>query len=263
MKYKYGFIGCGNMGSALARAVCAAGCSVIVSDKSAEKAEAFAAELGCSFGTNSEVAANCEKIFLAVKPQVIESAVNEVKAILCESKPLLITMAAGVEISVIEELTEGKLPIIRIMPNTPVSVGKGMVLYCGNSLVTEDMFKDFVYDMRFSGELDKIEEKLIDAGCALSGCGPAYMYMFAEALADGAVACGLPRDKAAKYAAATMAGSAALLLNSNKNPGALKDAVCSPGGTTIMGVKALEDGGLRAAAMNAVIEAFKRNKELM
>lgn len=262
-KYKYGFIGCGNMGFAIARAVCASGCSVIISDTDTVKAKKAADELGCEFGTNETVAASCEGIFLAVKPQVIEKAVSEIKEVLCKERPLLITMAAGVEISVLEKLTDGKLPVIRIMPNTPVSVGKGMVLYCASSLVTDAMLSEFVGDMRFSGELDKIEEKLIDAGCALSGCGPAYMYMFAEALADGAVACGLPRDKAIKYAATTMAGSAELLLASNKGPGALKDAVCSPGGTTIMGVKALEEGGLRAAAMNAVMEAFKRNKELM
>ena len=116
--------------------------------------------------------------------------------------------------------------------------------------------------MRFSGRLDELDEHLIDAASALSGCGPAYMYMFIEALADGAVACGIPRAKAMEYAAATMVGAGELVLISKMHPGALKDAVCSPGGSTIAGVRALEQHGFRGAAMDCVADAFERNKEL-
>ena len=116
--------------------------------------------------------------------------------------------------------------------------------------------------MRFAGLVDHLPEKLIDAGSALSGCGPAFVCLFVEALADGAVACGLPRDKALNYAAQTLAGTATMLLKSGMHPGQLKDAVCSPGGTTIAGVKAMEESGFRAGAMDGVVSAYQRTLEL-
>jgi len=128
--------------------------------------------------------------------------------------------------------------------------------------VTNEELDGFVQAMQSAGRLDRLEEKLIDAGCAISGCGPAFMYMMIEALADGGVLCGLPRAKAMEYAAQTMAGAAKMVLETGKHPGELKDAVCSPGGSTIVGVKALEDCGFRSACMNAVIEAYEKTKEL-
>ena len=181
---------------------------------------------------------------------------------LAEKKPLLITMAAGLEIATIEKFAGVKLPIIRIMPNTPVAVGKGVIQYCCNELVDEAVIADFLQDMRYAGVVDRIDEKLIDAACSLSGCGPAFVYLFIEALADGAVACGVPRAKAMEYAAATIAGAANMVLQTGKHPGALKDAVCSPGGSTIAGVKALEDGKFRGTVMDCVMAAVKRNQEL-
>jgi len=148
------------------------------------------------------------------------------------------------------------------MPNTPVAIGKGMIQYCRNTLVSDEILADWLRDMQFCGRLDALDEKLIDAAAALSGAGPAFMYMFIEALADGAVACGIPRAKAYEYAAATMAGSAELVLSSGQHPGALKDAVCSPGGSTIAGVRVLEENGFRGAAMDCIIAACARNKEL-
>ena len=124
------------------------------------------------------------------------------------------------------------------------------------------MLNSFLYDMRFAGILDAVPEHLIDAGSAVSGCGPAYMYMLIEAIADGAVACGIPRDKAITYAAATMAGAAEMVLQTGQHPGALKDAVCSPGGSTIAGVKVLEEKGFRGAAMDCICAAYTRTKEL-
>ena len=137
-----------------------------------------------------------------------------------------------------------------------------MIQYCCNALVTEEMLSDWLCDMRFCGLLDALEERLIDAASALSGSGPAYMYILLEALADGALACGIPRAKAYEYAAMTMAGSAEMYLATKQHPGALKDAVCSPGGSTIAGVRALEEGGFRSAAMNCVSATYNRNKEL-
>ncbi len=258
---KYGFIGCGNMGGAIAKALARNTTDILLADHDQNKAEALAKVLGCKVGSNEEAAA-CDRLFLAVKPQMMGAMLEKIQPVLQERRPLLITMAAGLTMARIEEMAGGNLPVIRIMPNTPVSVGKGMILYSCNKQVTPAMEQSFVSDLSFAGMLDPIEEKLIDAGCSLQGCGPAYMYLFLEALADGAVACGLPRDKALTYAAATMAGAAELALTSGKHPGQLKDEVCSPGGSTIMGVKALEDGGLRAAAIAAVQAAFQKNKEL-
>lgn len=258
---KYGFIGCGNMGGAIATALSQSTKDILLADHDTAKARTLADTLGCTVGTN-EQAAGCERLYLAVKPQMMREMLQNIAPTLQNTKPLLITMAAGLTMAQIEEMAGGNLPVIRIMPNTPVSVGKGMILYCCNHKVTAEQEQSFVNDLAYAGLLDKLEEKLIDAGCALSGCGPAYMYLFIESLADGAVACGLPRDKAMRYAAATMAGAAELVLQSGKHPGVLKDAVCSPGGSTIMGVKALEQGGLRAAAINAVQAAFDKNKEL-
>ena len=258
---KYGFIGCGNMGGAIARALRKKTADIMISDPSPMAAET-AAELGCEYVDNETLVKSCDRIFLAVKPQMMEKVLSPLRALLAEHKPLLITIAAGLSISKIDAFAGVKLPIIRIMPNTPVMVGKGMIQYCFNELVTEQDIQLFLDDMCYAGRLDQIPEGLIDAASALSGCGPSFMYMFIEALADGAVACGLPRAKAQEYAAATMAGAAQMVLDSGKHPGELKDAVCSPGGSTIVGVQTLEEHGLRAAAIDCVINAYNKSKQL-
>lgn len=257
---KYGFIGCGNMGGALARALTKNTKDVLIADQYSN-VEALASEMGCHWGTNDE-AAGCRRVFLAVKPNVVAGVLEQLHPVLTEKRPLLISMAAGVSIAQLEQWAGTPLPIIRIMPNTPAAVGKGMILYCTNNLVEDTDLADFLNDMSSAGRFDQLDEKLIDAGSALSGCGPAYMYMFIEALADGAVACGLPRAKAYTYAAATMAGAAEMVLSSGIHPGALKDAVCSPGGSTIAGVKALEDNGFRGAVMDCVDAAYRKTIDL-
>lgn len=257
---KYGFIGCGNMGGAIARALSKTTTDILLCDPYA--AESLAQQLGCKSGSNEQAVENCERLFLAVKPQVLRSAISPIAELLRQKKPLLITMAAGVEIAAIEEMVGDKLPIIRIMPNTPVAVGCGTILYCCNDLVDQKTLDDFLKEMQYAGMMDPIGENLIDAGSALSGCGPAYVYMFIEALADGAVACGVPRAKAMTYAANTLIGAAQMVLQSGNHPGALKDAVCSPGGSTIAGVRALEENAFRGAVMNCVEAAYQRTKEL-
>ena len=257
---KYGFIGCGNMGYALAKALACRTMDILICDPilGAERANT----LGCQEGTVQEVAENCDRIFIAVKPNMVREALLPVQAVLADKKPLLISMAAGLEIATVEKYAGTTLPIIRIMPNNPVSVGKGMIGYTPNGLVSEDALRSFLFDMKNAGLWEQVEEELMDTVSALSGSGPAYMYMFAEALADGAVACGVPRKQAMEYAAVTMLGAAEMLLQSGQHPGALKDAVCSPGGSTIAGVKALEDGNFRATVMNCIQAATKRNAEL-
>ena len=261
-----GFLGCGNMGGAIARAVCKAADpqNVYLANRTAAKAEALAAELGCNTTTNAEVAGRSDLIFLAVKPQMMEALLAPLKFTLNErpTRFILCSMAAGLSIARIQEMAGEDYPVIRIMPNTPCAVGKGLTLVSANSRVTAEELADFKTLMAASGLLDDLPEHLIDAASAVSGCGPAYAYVFVEALADGAVKCGVPRAKAMRYAAQMLLGSASLLLETGEHPGALKDAVCSPGGSTIAGVAALEDRGFRGAAIAAVEAAYRRTKEL-
>ena len=258
---KYGFLGCGNMGGAIARALSKKTKNIAVSDRSG-KAKQLAQELGVAYSDNASIASSCDRIFLAVKPHMMKDLLLPLWDTLIQRRPLLITMAAGLEIRQIEEFAGTHLPVIRIMPNTPTSVGKGVIPYCANDLVAEDMKVDWLEDMEMCGLLDPLEERLMDAASALSGSGPAYLYLMLEAMADGGVACGLPRAKALDYAAMTMAGAAEIYLSTHTHPGALKDAVCSPGGSTIAGVRVLEERGFRGAAMDCVCAAYAKNKEL-
>ena len=258
---KYGFIGCGNMGGAIAKALRRQTPSIMIADP-APAAKVLAEGLEAVYTDNNTLAASCDRIFLAVKPHLMKGMLAPLQEILAEKKPLLITMAAGLELATIRDFVGCDLPIIRIMPNTPVALGKGMIAYCRNELVTDEVLESWLSDMRDCGRLDELEERLIDAASALSGAGPAYMYVFLEALADGAVACGIPRAKAYEYAAMTMSGAAEMVLATGQHPGALKDAVCSPGGSTIVGIRALEDHGFRGAVMDCVIKSFAKNKEL-
>ena len=261
---KIGFIGCGNMGGALAKAVSQADASneIFLADLNTDMMNALAVKISAQPSDAHSVAAECDYIFIGVKPQVLADCFDGIKEELTsrECKPVIISMAAGVAIGDIK-LMSGMDSVIRIMPNMPVSVGAGVVLACAEN-ITDGQKSAFEAAMGKVGVFDWLEEKYIDAASALSGCGPAFVYMFAQALADGAVACGLPRDKALLYAAGTLSGSAKMILESGKHPEKLKDEVCSPGGSTIMGVKALEDDGMRGAAISAVIAAYNRTKEL-
>lgn len=258
---RYGFIGCGNMGGAIARALSRSTNDIMLSDPSG-KAQLLAEELDCIYTDNTAIVKTCDSIFLAVKPQVMADVLMPLASILQERKPLIITMAAGLKIERIESYIGAHLPVIRIMPNTPVSVGKGMILYTHNALVTESDVEIFLHDMRFAGKLDILKEELIDVASALSGSGPAYMYQFLEAMADGAAACGLPKDKAIAYAAATMEGAAKMLMQTGETPVKLRDAVCSPGGSTIEGLKVLNQEGFSDAIQACILAAYHRNLEL-
>ena len=260
-----GFLGCGNMGGAIARAVCKAADpqNVWLANRTAAKAEALAAELGCNTTINDEVAGRCDLIFLAVKPQMMEELLAPLRFTLAErpGRFVLCSMAAGLSIARIQEMAGGDCPVIRIMPNTPASVGAGMIQYCTSNVTAEEE-AEFLKLMAPAGRLDAVPESLIDAASCVSGCGPAWVYQFIEALADGGVACGLPRAKAQEYAAQMVLGSAKLVLESGQHPGALKDAVCSPGGSTIQGVRVLEEKGLRGAVMDAVIASYNKTTEM-
>lgn len=260
--FKVGFIGAGNMGSALAAAAVKSGADVYVYDKDEKKADAVSAEIGAKALCGKEIAESCDYVFLAVKPDVIPLAIEEIRDSLKKNPTaVLVSMAAGVSISKIEGCIDGT-PIIRIMPNTPAAVGEGLILRTSNSLVSEEAIRGFDSVLAAAGKICEIDEKKIDAASAVSGCGPAFVYMFIEALADGAVECGLPRALAQEFAAQTVLGAAKTLLETGKHPGELKDAVCSPGGSTIAGVAALEEGSFRATASSAVKAAYEKTLKL-
>lgn len=254
------------MGGALARAAAKSlsGADMFLADRDREKLEAMAESLGANAVDNTVLAAECKYIFLGVKPQMMGGMLAELAPLLCkrEDRFVLVSMAAGLTMKTISQMAGGEYPVIRLMPNMPASVGEGMILYTANELVTEEEKAEFLAAMKGAGRFDQLEEKLIDAGSAISGCGPAYAYLMIEALADGGVACGLPRAKAMEYAAQMMAGAAKMVLETGKHPGELKDAVCSPAGSTIAGVRALENGGFRGDCMNAVIAAYEKTVEL-
>lgn len=261
-----GFIGTGNMGGALARAACKAIPShqIFLANRTPEKARRLAEELDCRVADNEAIAESADFIFLGVKPQMMADLLADIAPILAQRQTrfLLVTMAAGLTISRIQEMAGGNYPVIRIMPNTPSSIGEGMLLYTCCNNVTKSEEKVFLDAMSHAGRMSVLPEHLMDAGSAVSGCGPAFVDLFIEALADGGVACGLPRAQAVEFAAQMVAGSARLVLESGKHPGELKDAVCSPAGTTIQGVRTLEGAGFRGAVMNAVIAAYERTLEL-
>ncbi len=256
-----GFIGTGTMGSAVARAAVkgAGGARVLLANRTPAKAEGLAQELGAAAADNETVARECSLIFLGVKPQMMAEMLEGISPILAArtDRFVLASMAAGLDDSRIQEMAGGEYPVICLMPNTPVAVGAGVVQYYGLGTTQEEL-DDFQALLSPAGLVDRIQPGQLNAASAVSGCGPAFCALFIEALADGAVACGLPRDKALSYAAQMVEGTARLMLESGSHPGQMKDGVCSPGGTTIQGVRTLEARGFRSAAMEAVIAAYEK-----
>lgn len=263
-QYQFGFLGCGNMGAALASAVAKTGATLAISganwDKCVEKAKKLSAEPL----SNGELAKKCRFIVLGVKPQKMGEVLAEIAPVLRFRKEgfCIITMAAGIAMDSVCEMLGANYPVIRIMPNTPSEIGQGMILYAHNQQVSPGDLQAFQEGFAPAGMLEFLEESLIDAGSAISGCGPAFAYMFVEALADGGVICGLTREQALRFAAQTLMGSGAMVLETGRHPGALKDAVCSPGGSTIEGVKALENAGFRSAVLEAVTAAYEKTVKL-
>ena len=266
MNNTFGFIGTGNMGGALVKAAvkCMDAANVYVANRTPQKAAVLADALGCIVKDNAWIAENCGFIFLGVKPQMMEDLLAQLAPVLAERRDefVLVSMAAGLTMAAVQRMAGGAYPVIRIMPNTPVAVGSGVVMYDTSDKVTEAAKQLFCVNLAAAGLLDPLPEKLMDAGSAVAGCGPAFAAMFLEALADGGVACGLPQAKAVEYAAQMLLGTARLALQTGQHPGQIKDGVCSPGGSTIQGVRALEQGGLRSAAVEAVIAAYEKTVEL-
>ncbi len=263
--FKLGFIGVGNMGGALLKACLKQidGNEIIIADFDENKCRTFAETYGCTVGSGEKVAETADMIFIGVKPQVAEGAMKALQPALAarSQKPLLVSMMAGVPTQRVQALSGTSCPVIRIMPNVCAAVGEAMTLACSLD-ATEEQIDFFRFAMAQSGKIDFIPEKLIDAGTAVQGCGPAFVCLFVEALADGGVKCGIPRAKAYEYAIQTLKGTAALLEETGRHPGEVKDSVTSPGGSTIEGVKALEEHGFRGAVMEAVERSAAKNAKL-
>ncbi len=256
-----GFIGTGNMGGALARAAAKSGVAdtLLLANRSPEKARRLAQELGGAAVSNREAARRAQVLFLGVKPHLLQGMLEGIRDVLeaREDRVLIVSMAAGKDLVTLQEWL-GERPILRIMPNIPASVGGGVTLYAANSLATDEDKRLLEELLAESGMVVELEESLIAAACGITGCGPAFAAMFVEALADGAVACGLPRKKALQYASQMLLGTAKLLLETEEHPGSLKDRVCSPGGSTIQGVRTLEERAFRAAVTDAVIATVEK-----
>ncbi len=263
MRYKLGFIGCGNMGGALiaAAAKTLKKGEIAVCDLDENKVRALEKSHGV-VGVNLEtLARDCDFVVFGVKPQALEKTIAPIAEILrAREKVVVVTMAAGVSIAGLRSFIGAKLPVVRIMPNTPAAVGEGMILYslADANEETHDAFRRYFAN---AGKFHQIDESQIDAGSALSGCGPAFVYAFAEALIDGATECGVPKDAATLYAAQTLKGAAEMLLQFGE-PVPLRQAVCSPNGTTIEGVHFLESSGFHESVKGAVKASYKRTLEL-
>lgn len=255
------FIGTGNMGSAIVRAVCRQTdpSEICIANRTPQKAKALVEECGCVMSqSNSAAARGAKFVVLGVKPNIVCDVLREIAPVLTDDQ-IIVSMSAGVTSEAMREALGRTNPIIRVLPNTPCAIGKGIMLIapCGH---IDEEYVDELKDL-FSGcgLVDFTDEAHADAGLVIEGCTPAFAYIFIEALADGAVATGLPRANALQWAAQSVLGAASMVLESGRHPGELKDAVCSPGGTTIEGVKALEEHGFRAAAMDAVVRAYQKN----
>ena len=263
---EFGFIGVGNMGGALASAVCkkVGAENVLVSDYAVEKAEAFAEAFGCIAADNKKIATEAKFIFLGVKPQVLPSVTESLRSALekREDAFVLVTMAAGISIASLEIMLGMRVPVIRIMPNTPVAVGAGMILYTANDMVSEEALHEFVDALSLAGKTDYIKEEDIDAASVISGCGPAFMYMFLEAMQETGIRLGLDSEKARLYAEQTMRGAASLAMDSEESLETLRIRVCSPGGSTIEGVKKFRELGLSDTVSEALNASYRRTLEL-
>lgn len=273
MKDKFAFIGAGSMGGVILDRVCGAvdPAQVLVYRPNRRAGEAQAARLGCVLaGSGADAVRKAKYILLCVKPQVLPEVLAGLLPAMKEAaaaglRQVVVSIAAGIRLEAISAIldTAGlNLPVVRIMPNTPSAIGQGVLLMAPDDKAGEEDCAELERALSGCGLLERVTERELDLGSAIAGCGPAFVYLFIEALADGGVQIGLPRDKAQTWAAQMVAGAAGMVLRSGQHPGALKDAVCSPGGTTIAGVAALEQRAFRSAAAQAVVAAYEKNCKL-
>ncbi|MBN2291567.1 MAG: pyrroline-5-carboxylate reductase [Pirellulales bacterium] len=262
---KIGFIGAGQMATALAKGFVAAGLvgseNLLAADTSSDALANFSTATGAKpCGGNRQLAEMADVVFLAVKPQNLSEVLPEIAGVLSDT--LVISIAAGVKLGTLAAGLGEDVRLVRVMPNTPCLVGQGASGYCLGEKATPDDGLLAKQLLEASGVAYEVPEKLLDAVTGLSGSGPAFVYIMIEALSDGGVRMGLPRQIASSLAAQTVRGAAEVFIQTGQHPGQLKDNVTSPGGTTIAGIHALESGGIRAALITAVQAATERSIEL-
>ncbi len=262
--HKIGFIGCGNMGRAMLSGALHAGLcepgDVVVSARTQATLDAVQAEFGVDVAKSNVDAAQSDMVVLAVKPQMYEQVIAEVASAISPDA-IVVSIAPGKTLAWLAEKT-GAAKIARLMPNTPAAIGCGMTSVAfGEGLDDADKARIMAFVESF-GEGEVLSEHLFDAATAVAGCSPAYVYMFIEAMADAAVAEGLPRASAYRMAAAAVAGSARMVLETGQHPAQLKDAVCSPAGTTIEGVRVLEERGMRSAVIEGLLATVEKARRL-
>lgn len=263
---KIGFIGTGNMGSSIIKGILSSKFekseNINIFDLDKEKVNNLVKEYGVNaVNSEKELAENCDIIILSVKPHIIPIVLKNLSGNV-KKDTIILTIAAGISISVIENALGEDKKVVRTMPNTPAQVLSGMTAVTFNKNI-ENSEKEIIFKLLNSfGKSVEIEEKLMHAYTGISGSLPAYVYMFMEALADGGVLCGMPRNKAYEIVAQTVAGSAKMLLETGKHPGQLKDEVCSPAGTTIEAVRVLENGNFRGNVIEAVVACTEKSKEM-
>ncbi len=264
---KIGFIGLGNMAKAiiggLLKDEIVAPSDIIGASKTSETEARIRDQYGIQIaGSNAQVAEQADVLVLAIKPIFVKDVIDEIRGSV-RKDTLIVSIVAGKTIAFLEEaFGNPDVHIVRTMPNTPAMVGEGCTGVCVNANVTDSETELALKLMRSFGKAYLVPERLIDVVGAVSGSSPAFVFMFIEAMADGAVAGGMPRAQAYKFAAQAVLGSAKLVLETGMHPGELKDMVCSPGGTTIEGVKTLEEKGLRGAVMDAMEATLNKTKKL-
>ncbi len=263
---KVGFIGCGNMGGAMIKGILDSGIcgreDICASDASEKLLKEKAEALGIrTFTDNSSTAREADVLFLSVKPQYYEVVINDIKDSV-NGERLIVTIAPGKTLSWVKEKFGKEVKIIRMMPNTPAMVGEGMIGMCRNENVSDDEVEMVRELCKGFAKTEVIPENLMDVVTAVSGSSPAYVFMFIEAMADAAVAGGMPRDKAYIFASQAVLGSAKMVLETGKHPGELKDMVCSPGGTTIQAVRVLEERGMRSAVFECMEKCLEVSRKM-
>lgn len=261
----FGFIGVGNMGYPLLKAAIKTfgNSEVIYSDASPQRNQSIMEETGIPYAAdNVQLVKNCKYLVLAVKPQFFSELLNQIKGAVTKDH-VVISIAAGISIENIREGLSDEVRVVRAMPNTPAMVLQGMTGICFSNAAFSEEERDILHRFFSSyGKYEVFEERLMNAVICANGSSPAYVYMFIEALADSVVSYGIPRDKAYTLVAQTVLGAAAMVLETGEHPGKLKDNVCSPGGTTIAAVKALEEHGLRNAIMKATDACYQKAVDL-
>lgn len=259
-----GCIGLGNMGSIVTKIVAHNhNAPVLVASRNQQKVEKIAKHIRGRSSSTQQVMEEADIIFLGLKPAQLPEFLTQYRSLL-EQAPskLFISMAAGVKVSELEQWIPSKHRIIRMMPNTSMRVRKGVTTFVTSDNTSENDVEQFRHLLKRSGLVIEIDENQMDAATAVAGCGPAFVYLFIEAMADAGVMQGLSREMALQLAAKTVEGAGRMVLDTEKHPGQLKDEVCSPGGSTIAGVHSLEVNGLRASVELAVDASLKKTQQL-